>query len=191
MMPSNRCRPLSFYLQSFPASGSFPRSWFFASSGQSIGASASVLIVNIQGWFPLGLTGLIYLLSKGLSRVFSTNTVQKHQFCGSQPFIGPTPTSIRDYWNEQYEKASLWCLKITSLACGEGVTSLPERLNFNLCWVRKGWQKPWTLSLERCTKTGRHTLSSGFMGSLILESQGLTSPISRLLKQGPPILAKP
>ena len=71
MMPSNLCRPLSCYLQSFPASGSFPRSWLFASGGQSIGASASLLTVNIQGRLPLELTGLISLLSKGLSRVFS------------------------------------------------------------------------------------------------------------------------
>ena len=65
--------------QSFPASGSFPKSQLFASGGQSIGisASASVLPMNIQGWFPLGLTGLISLLSKGLSRVFSSITVQK------------------------------------------------------------------------------------------------------------------
>ena len=73
--------PFSSYLQSFPASGSFPVSQFFPSGGQSIRASASaaVLPMNIQGWFPLGLTGLISLLSKGLSRVFSNTTVQKHQ----------------------------------------------------------------------------------------------------------------
>jgi len=67
-------------LQSFPASGSSPVSQFFASGGQSIGAlvSASVLPMNIQYWFPLALTGLISLLSKGLSRVFSNTTVQKH-----------------------------------------------------------------------------------------------------------------
>ena len=68
--------PFSSCPQSFPASGSFPMSWFFVSCGQRIGASApaSVLPMNIQGWFPLGLTGLISLLSKGLSRVFSSNT---------------------------------------------------------------------------------------------------------------------
>ena len=73
--------PFSSYLQSFPASGSFPMSQLFPSGGQSIGASAStsVLPMNIQGWFPLGLTGLISLQSKGLSRVFSNTTVQKHQ----------------------------------------------------------------------------------------------------------------
>ena len=78
--------PFSSHLQSLPASGSFPMSWFFASGGQSIraSASASVLPVNIQRWFPLGWTGWISLQSKGLSRVFSNTTVQKHQFFGTQ-----------------------------------------------------------------------------------------------------------
>ena len=69
-----------------PESGSFQMSLFFTSGGQSIGvsASASVLPVNIQDWFPLGLTGWISLLSKGLSRVFSNTTVQKHQFFSAQ-----------------------------------------------------------------------------------------------------------
>ena len=73
-------------LQSFPASGSFPVSQFFTSGGQSIGvsASASVRPINIQDWFPLGLTGWISLQSKGLSRVFSNTIVQKHQFFGAQ-----------------------------------------------------------------------------------------------------------
>ena len=72
-------------LQSFPASGSFPRIQFFTSGGQSIGgsASASVLPMNVQDWFPLGMTGLISLQSKELSRVFSNATVQKHHFFGS------------------------------------------------------------------------------------------------------------
>ena len=67
--------------QSFPASGSFPVSWLFPSTGQNIGASssASVLLTIIQGWFPLGLIGLISLLSKGLSRVSSSTTIWKHQ----------------------------------------------------------------------------------------------------------------
>ena len=73
-------------LQSFPASGSFPVSQFFASGGRSTGvsASASVLPMNIQDWFPLGWTGWISLQSKGLSRVFSNTTVQKHPFFGAQ-----------------------------------------------------------------------------------------------------------
>ena len=72
--------PFSSHLQSFPASGSFPMSQFFASGGQSIGvsASASILPMNIQDWFHLGCTGWISLLSKGLSRVLSNTTVQKH-----------------------------------------------------------------------------------------------------------------
>ena len=72
--------PFSSCLHSFLASGSFPMSWFFTSGSQSIGASvtASVLPVNIQGWFAIGLIGLISLLSKRLSRVFSNTTIQKH-----------------------------------------------------------------------------------------------------------------
>ena len=78
--------PFSFCPQSFPASGYFPVSWFFASSGQNIGASvsASVLPMSIQSWFPLGFIGLISLLFKGLSRVFSCTTIPKHQFFGTQ-----------------------------------------------------------------------------------------------------------
>ena len=73
--------------QSFPASGSFTMSQLFASGGQSIRALASTLPMNIQGWFPLGLTGLISLQSKGLSRVFSSTTVWRHQFFGAQPYL--------------------------------------------------------------------------------------------------------
>ena len=81
--------PFTFCLQSFPASGSFPMSQFFTSGGRSIGvsASASVLPMNIQGWFPLGLTGLISLQSKGISKVFFSTIVRKHQFFGSQPSL--------------------------------------------------------------------------------------------------------
>ena len=81
--------PFTSCLQSFPASGSSPVSQFFTSGGQRIGVSASTSVfpMNIQDWFPLGLTGLISLLSKGLSRVFSSNTVQKHQFFGTQPSL--------------------------------------------------------------------------------------------------------
>ena len=78
--------PFSSCLQSFPASGSFQRSQFFAPGGQSIrvSASTSVLPMNTQDWSPLGCTGWISLQSKGLSRVFSNTTVQKHQFFGAQ-----------------------------------------------------------------------------------------------------------
>ena len=77
--------PFSSCPQSVPAPGSFPMSQFFASGGQSIGvsASAAVLPMNIQDWSPLGWTGWISLQSKGLLRVFSNTTVQKHQFFGA------------------------------------------------------------------------------------------------------------
>ena len=92
--------PFSSYLQSFPASGSFQMSQFFASGGQSIGvsASASVLPMNIQDWCPLRLTGWISLKSKGLSRVFSNTTVQKHQLFMLSFLYSPTLTSIHDHW---------------------------------------------------------------------------------------------
>ena len=86
---SSSVSPFSSGLQSFPASGSFPMSWLLASGHQSIGvsASASVLPMNIQGWLALGLTGLISLQSKGLSRVFSNTRVWKHQFFSAQPSL--------------------------------------------------------------------------------------------------------
>ena len=89
LMPSNHlilCHPFSSCFQSFPASGSFPMSQFFASGGQRIRVSdsASVLPMTIQDWFLLALTSLISLQSKGLSRVFSNTTVQKHQFFRTQ-----------------------------------------------------------------------------------------------------------
>ena len=91
--------PFSSCLQSFPASGSFLKSQFFVSDGQSIGASPSVLVlpINIHGWFPLGLTGLISLQSKGLPRVFSSTTVQKHQSSVLCLLYSPTLTSIHGY----------------------------------------------------------------------------------------------
>ena len=79
--------PFSSCLQSFPASGSFLMSLLFTSGGQSIGVSASVLPMNIYSWFPLGLTGFISLQSKGLSRVFSSTTVQRYQFFGTLPSL--------------------------------------------------------------------------------------------------------
>ena len=81
--------PFSSCPQSFPASGSFPMSQFFPSSGQSIGdsASSSVPPMNIHDWFPLGLTGLTSSQSRGFSRVFSSTTIRKHQYFGTQPSL--------------------------------------------------------------------------------------------------------
>ena len=87
IQPSHLCCPFPTCLQSFQSSGSFLMSQLFTSGGQSIGASTSVLPVNLQGSIPLKLTGLITLQSKGPSRVFSNTTVQKHQFFSIQPSI--------------------------------------------------------------------------------------------------------
>ena len=91
--------PFSFCLQSFPSSGSFPVSQLFTTGGQSIGAStsASILPRNIKGWFPLGLTCLISLKSNGLSRVFSSTTIQSISSSLLSLLYGPTLTSIHDY----------------------------------------------------------------------------------------------
>ena len=128
VMPSNHlvlCCPFSCP-QSFPSSGSFLVSWLFASGGQNIwaSASASVLPMNIQGWFPLGLSGLISLLSKGLSRVFSSTTVQKHQFFGTQPSL--ESSSYIHTW--LLEKPELWlCGPLSAKWC----------LSFLICCL--GW----------------------------------------------------
>ena len=82
--PSFSAVPFSFCLTSFPAPGSFQISWFFTLGGQRIGSLQSVLAMNIQGWFPLGLTSLLYLQSKGFSEVFSSTTIQKHQYFSTQ-----------------------------------------------------------------------------------------------------------
>ena len=91
VIPSNHlnfCHPLLLLPSVFPTSGSLPMSQLFASGGQNIGASAlaSFFPMSVQDWFPLGLTGLI-LLSKGLSRVFSSTTVRKHHFFSAQPSL--------------------------------------------------------------------------------------------------------
>ena len=90
VMPSNHlilCYPLLLLPSVFPSIRIFPMSWLLASGGQIIGASASALPMNNQGWFPLELTGLFSLKFKGLSRVFSSTTIQNDQFCGTQPSL--------------------------------------------------------------------------------------------------------
>ena len=107
--------PFSSCPQSFPASGSFPVSQLFTSGGQSIGASASasVLPMNIQDWFPLELT-LISLQSKGFSRVFSNTTIFKASVLWPSFLYGPTHTPIHDYWkNHSFEYTDLFCKVIS------------------------------------------------------------------------------
>ena len=110
---SSSVAPFSSCPQSFPATGSFPMSGLFTSGGQRITASASVLPMSNHGWFPLGLTGLISLLSKGLSRVFSNTTIWKHQFlCAESLLYGPALISIQDYWkNHSFDYTDLCQLK--------------------------------------------------------------------------------
>ena len=147
--------PFSSSLQSFPASGSFPMSQLFASGGQSIGASASVSVLpmNIQGSFPLGWTGLISLQSKGLSRVFSSTTIWKHQFFGTQP----------SFWSNSHictwspEKPQLWlygpllakwwlCFVIHCL--GLSYLSFPKSKSLLISWPQWFWRwRKWNLPL--------------------------------------------
>ena len=96
--------PFSFCHQFFSTLGSFPMSRLFASGGQSIGSSASVLPMNTQCWFPLGLTGLISLQSKRLSRVFFSTTIQKHHFFYTQLVLCSNSHIHNDYWkNHSFE----------------------------------------------------------------------------------------
>ena len=100
--------PSPFWSQSFPASGSFPMNQLLASHGPSVRASASVLPMIIQGWFPLGLTGLISLQFKGFSRVFSSTTVWKHQFFSAQPSLWSNSHSFYHY--RAWTISSIWIL---------------------------------------------------------------------------------
>ena len=94
------CHPFSFGLQSFPASGSFPMSQHITSGDENIetSASATILPMNIQSWFPLALTDFISLLSNGLSRIFSSTTTWKHQLFVLNLLYGSTLTYVHDYW---------------------------------------------------------------------------------------------
>ena len=128
--------PFSSRLLFSPASGSLQMSQFFASGDQSIGISASVLPMNIQGWFPWGWTGLIFLQSKGLSGVFSNTTVKKHQFFGAQP--------------------SLWLReRVGQLSKAPKLVQTPKPHEF---WVKQSGSRGYALThhtwLSRATKFG-------------------------------------
>ena len=130
----------SSWLQSFPASRSFPMTRLFTSGGQSIGASAlaSVLPMNIQGWFPLWSTYLISLLSEGLWRVFSSTTIQKHQFFSAQPFS--ILTSTLDYRkNHTFDCITEQAHFLTVFACGSAWNIIAIQFLF------ANWKTPWPL----------------------------------------------
>ena len=134
--------PFSSGLHSFPASGSFLMSQFFASSSQSIGdsASASILPKNIQDWFPLQWTGWISLQFKGLSRVFSNTTVQKHQFFGAQffmvqlshPYMTTGKTIALTRWTFVGKVMSLGFNKLSRLA----ITFPPRSKHLLISWLQ-------------------------------------------------------
>ena len=120
VMPSNHlvlCRPLLLMPSVFPSVRVFSKESVLRINGESIGASASVLPMNIQGWFPLGLTDLMSLRSKWLSRIFSNTTVQKHQFFikAFKLLYGPTLTSIYDYWKNHSFDYMDRCRQVMSL----------------------------------------------------------------------------
>ena len=135
MMLSNHlilCHPLLLLPSIFPSTK------IFTSLVQSIGASASVLTMNIQGWFPLGLTGSISLLSVGLSRVFSSTTVWKHQFFGSQPSLQSNSHIIYCSLNvTHYARHSGLKQNETSLLPSEGLQNHGRSINTKLLCDRK------------------------------------------------------
>ena len=126
--------PFSSHPVSFPASGSFPMIQLFTTDGQGIGTSTSVSVfpINIQDWFPLGLTGWISLQSKGLSRVFSNTTVQKHQFFDAQLY-GPTLTVCSNSC-----PLSQWCYPTISYSVGpffSYLQSFPATASYPMSWL--------------------------------------------------------
>ena len=130
------CAPSFSCPQTFPASGTFPMNQLITSGGQRIraSASASVLPMNIQDWFPLGLTGLISLQSKGLSRAFSNSTVWKHNSSG------PTLTSILDYWKTIALTRGSFVRKVMSLLLntlsGIAIAFLPRSKHLLIPWLQ-------------------------------------------------------
>ena len=126
--------------QSFPEWGSFPMSCLFISGGQSIGVSASVLPLNIQGWFPSGLMGLISLMFKGLSRAFSSTTFQKHQFVSAQPSLWSN-SHIHTWLLEKLQLwlygplSAKWCLYLNTLSSFV-IAFLPRSRCLLILWLQ-------------------------------------------------------
>ena len=130
--------PFSSCPQSFPASGSFLMGQFFASGGQSIGASASVLQMNIQGWFSLRLTGLLSLRSKELSSVFSSATIWKHKFFSTQPSLWSSSHICACLWEKPWlwlfgPLWAKWCLCF--LICSLGIYFCYDTEFFRNFWL--------------------------------------------------------
>ena len=153
--------------------------WYREVYSQSIGSLASILVLpmNIQGWFPSGLTGLICLQSKGLSRVFSSNIVQKHQFFGANLLYGPALTSIHDYWKNygfdytdicrQRDETSLLFNILSRFA----IAFLPRSKHLLISWL----QSLSTVILE--PKKIKSVTASTFSPSICHEMRGLDAMI--------------
>ena len=140
---SSSVSTFSFYLLSFPASGSFPKIWLFSSGGQGIGVSTlpSVLPMSIQGWFPLELTCLISLLSKRLSRALSRTTIWKHQFLRPQVSSWSNSPFVHDYCkNHNYDNMYLcwlkWCLCFFNTLSKLVMVSLPRSKRLLISWLQ-------------------------------------------------------
>jgi len=153
VMSSNHlilCCPLLLLPSIFPSIRVFLMSWYSTSSGQSIGASASasVLPMNIHDWFHLGLTSLISLQSKGLSRFFSSTTLQKYQFFALSLIYGPTVKSIHDYWKNITVTIQTFVSKVMSLLFNMlsrlVITFLPRSKCLLISWL----QPPSTVIFE-------------------------------------------
>ena len=154
------------YLQSFPVSRFFLMSWFFASGDQGIGASvsASVISVNIQGWFPLGLNGLIFLQCKWLSTVFSNTTVQKHQFFGLLYGLLHICTWLLEdlCWQSQQKKMSLLLNMLSRFV----INFIPRSKHLLISWL----QSPSTVIWE--PKKIKSVIASTFYLSIFHEVVG-------------------
>ena len=166
-----------FCFRSYPASRSFPMSWLFTSGGQSIGASASasVLLMNIQGWYPLGLTGLISLQSKGLSRVFLSITIKSINSSVHSLLYCPTLTSIQDSWkNHSFDYMDLCQQSDISVfnTLSRFVKSfIPRNKHLLISWL----QSPTAVILE--TKKIKSVTVSTFPPSICHKVMGLDAMI--------------
>ena len=166
---SSSIAPFSSCPQSFPASGSFSGSHLFASGGQNFGASSSpsVLPINIQYWFPSGLTGLISLLSKGLSTVFSSTTVWKHQFFGTQPSLQSNSHPYMTTGKSIALTRQNFVSKVISLLFNTlsrfFITFLPRSNHLLISWL----QSPSTVILE--SKKMKSVTVSTFFPSIVMK----------------------
>ena len=165
----------SFCPRSSPASGTFPISFLFTSDDQNTGVSASVLPVNIQGWSPLRLTGLFFLLSKGLSWVYSSTTVWRHQFFGIPPSYGPALTTVCDHWEDHSLQYMELCRQRMSLLFNTlsrfVIAFLPRSNHLLISWL----QSLSAVILE--PKKRKSVTASTFSPSICSEIMGLDAMI--------------